>query len=108
MKKPKKPSIPQERHETIRRSIQEALRGRTLSAKDLSSEVGIPEKEVWGHLEHVRKTLNKKEHHLAVTPAECKKCGFVFRKRERLSKPGKCPVCKSQAIHEPTFSIHNV
>ncbi|MBA3060962.1 MAG: transcriptional regulator, partial [Nitrospirae bacterium] len=38
-------------------------------------------------------------------PAECAKCSFVFRKRERLKKPGKCPICRSEFIQEPLFLI---
>jgi hypothetical protein len=40
-----------------------------------------------------------------VTPAECRKCGFVFQKREKLKKPGKCPICRSESIEEPLFGI---
>lgn len=81
------------------------LKEGTVSARDISAEVRIPEKEVYGHLEHIRKTMDKKEHHMTITPAECVKCGFVFGKRERLKKPGKCPVCKGELIREPFFSI---
>lgn len=104
--KPKEPVEPVERHETVRREIMDLLEGRLLSAKDISGNVGISVKEVYDHLDHIQKTLNMKSHCLSVTPAECKKCGFVFRKRERLKKPGKCPVCRGEAIEEPLFSIH--
>jgi predicted Zn-ribbon and HTH transcriptional regulator len=103
--KEKEPFVPAERHGTIRREIISVLEGRTLSAKDISAEVRISEKEVYEHLEHIQKSLTKKEHHLTVFPAECEKCGFVFKKRERLKKPGKCPVCKSEKIREPLFSV---
>jgi len=100
--KPKKPFIPLERHETLRQKIISELAGRTLSAKDLSAEVLISEKEVYEHLEHIRKTVGKG---LVITPSECRKCGFVFKKRDKLKKPGKCPVCRSELIEEPLFSI---
>ena len=102
---PKEAPIPREMHDTARREIVAALEQGERSARDLSVEVGIPEKEVYGHLEHIRKTMSATGRHLAVTPAECKKCGFVFSKRERLKKPGKCPVCRGESIHEPLFSI---
>jgi hypothetical protein len=38
-------------------------------------------------------------------PAVCKKCGFVFAKREKLKRPGKCPVCRGESIREPRFTI---
>lgn len=104
-KKIKGPFVPEERHETVRRQITSILKEGTFSAKDISAEVRIPEKEVYGHLEHIRKTADKKERHMTITPAECVKCGFVFGKREKLKKPGKCPVCKGELIREPFFSI---
>ena len=101
----KGPSIPVEMHDTVRREIIAVLEHGERSARDLSSEVRISEREVYSHLEHIRKTMGATGRHLAVTPAECKKCGFVFSKRERLKKPGKCPLCRGEAIYEPLFSI---
>ena len=102
---PKEPPRPREMHDTARREIAAALEQGERSARDLSIEVEISEKEVYDHLEHIRKTMSATKRHLAITPAECKKCGFVFSKRERLKKPGKCPVCRGESIHEPLFSI---
>ena len=102
---PKGPPIPAAVRDTSRRAIIAVLEEEERSARDLSSEIGISEKEVYSHLEHIRKTMSATGRHLAVTPAECKKCGFVFAKRERLKKPGKCPVCRGESIHEPLFSI---
>ncbi len=104
-KKSKEPFIPDERHGTIRQEIVSALEGRTLSAKGISAEVRVSEKEVYEHLEHIHRTAHIKKQDLIVIPAECRKCGFVFRKRERLKKPGKCPVCRGELIQEPLFSI---
>lgn len=101
----REPSIPVEMHDTVRREIIAVLEQGERSARDLSSEVGISEKEVYSHLEHIRKTMSATGRHLAITPAECRKCGFVFSKRERLKKPGKCPVCKGESIHVPLFFI---
>jgi predicted Zn-ribbon and HTH transcriptional regulator len=101
----KEPVVPPNMHETFRREIVAALEQGERSAKDLSVEVSTTEKEVYRHLEHIRKTMSATGRRLAVTPAECKKCGFVFSKRERLKKPGKCPICRGESIHEPLFSI---
>jgi len=81
------------------------LEGKVFSAKVISAEVGISVKEVFDHLEHIQKSVNRGNYHLVITPAECKKCGFVFRKRERLKKPGKCPVCRGESIQEPLFCL---
>ena len=103
--KPKEPPIPAERHETIRQEIISLLEGRTMSAKEISGYVRIPEKDVCDHLGHIEMSAHRTGHHLAVIPAECLKCGFIFRKRERLKKPGRCPVCHDEKIQEPLFTI---
>ncbi len=105
MRKSKMPFIPIERHETVRQQIKDVLKDRTLSTKELSAKVRVSEKDVYAHLDHIEKTANKEGCRIIITPAECRKCGFVFRKRERLKKPGKCPVCKSESIQEPLFLI---
>lgn len=102
---PKPPTVPREQRETVRRQVMDLLGERPLSAREISMAVGIAEKEVYPHLEHIRHTLQQERHRLLVTPAACKRCGFVFRKRERLTRPGKCPLCRSEAIAEPLFVI---
>lgn len=102
----KKQFVPAERRETVRHEIIEALKGQILTAKDISAKVSISEKEAYDHLEHIRRSMGKGSHAaLVVKPAKCRKCGFIFRKRNRLSKPGKCPLCRSEAIEVPLFSI---
>lgn len=105
-KKNKMPVVPPERKDTIRREIITLLEeSQFLTAKDISAEVRIPEKEVYEHLEHIQKTLSKTGQHLNIKPAECLKCGFIFSKRDRLKTPGRCPVCHEEHIQEPFFSI---
>ena len=101
----RKPAIPRTARETVRHALIVLLSGQTLSAKDISSEIRIAEKEVYGHLEHIRRSIHTTGGILEVTPAECRNCGFVFVKRDRLTPPGKCPVCRSETILEPLFSI---
>lgn len=103
-KRAKEPAIPPERQGTLRKEIITLLETQTLSARDLSSLVRIPEKETYEHLEHIQKTTNKREYKLTILPAKCLKCGFSFKKREKLRKPGKCPVCKSGHIQPPRFT----
>ncbi len=97
--------VPEERYETLRHRITMLMKIRPFSAKEIAGELRIPEKDVYEHLEHIRKSMNKGRYHLVVEPAQCEKCGFVFRKRGRLKKPGKCPICRSESVAEPLFSI---
>jgi predicted Zn-ribbon and HTH transcriptional regulator len=104
-RKNKEPAVPVSRNDTIRKYITTLLEEATFSAKDLSQFTRIPEKDVCDHLEHVRKTLNKNNRHLEIIPAQCEKCGFIYKKRDRFSKPGKCPLCHSSLIYPPRFHI---
>jgi transcriptional regulator len=72
-----------------------------MSARGLAEELGLREKDVVEHLEHLRRSHVT----LAVTPAACRECGFVFRKRERFGRPSRCPVCRSEQINEPVFEV---
>lgn len=103
--RPKPPAVPSERTATVRQEIIALLGGRFLSPREISAEVGISEKEVYEHLYHIEKTMNSREGALLREPPSCLKCGFVYKKRERLTKPGKCPVCRAEHITDPLFSI---
>ncbi|HXY62086.1 MAG TPA: transcriptional regulator [Nitrospirota bacterium] len=103
--KPKEPFTPRETHDTVRQAILAELRKGMFSARDLSAAVGIPEREVYHHLEHIHRSIASSARRLVIMPAECKKCGFVFAKREKLNRPGKCPVCKGESIRGPRFGI---
>ncbi len=101
----KEPRPPIVRGETIRKSIVDLIEVRSFSAKEISGTVRISEKEVYEHLKHIRKTISQKNRKVKITAPRCKQCGFEFKKRERLKKPGKCPICKSETIEEASFFI---
>jgi predicted Zn-ribbon and HTH transcriptional regulator len=101
----RKPSGPPERGETVRRKILALLSRTPLSAKQISARAGIPEKEVVAHLPHLKRTVGQRGERLAVLPAECRRCGFLFRKRERPKRPSRCPVCRGESISEPLFRL---
>jgi predicted Zn-ribbon and HTH transcriptional regulator len=97
--------VPPTAQETTRHAIIALLAEGPVSSKDISIAIHLPEKEVSSHLEHIRRSLHAFGTVLAVTPAECRACGFVFAKRDRMTPPGKCPVCRSEAIDNPLFRI---
>jgi len=90
---------------TIRHQIRALLEEGPLTAKEISSFIRTPEKEIANHLEHLRKSLHSEGRRLSQVPAECRECGFVFRKRDRLKGPSRCPVCKGEAISDPSFRV---
>lgn len=99
-KKSSQPRYPRERRETVRQEIIGLLQGEPLSAREMSSSISVSEKEVYDHLEHIRKNRAVT---VGVIPSECRACGFVFRKRDRLTKPGRCPVCRGESVSDPLF-----
>lgn len=101
--------IPAARGSTVRTALKEALRTGSAqevrTAKELSAAVGISEKDVAEHLAHLERSLKPEGLRLEVTPAECLACGYVFRERTRLTRPGACPKCRSTRIDPPAFRI---
>jgi predicted Zn-ribbon and HTH transcriptional regulator len=91
---------------TLRKKIAEALGVESLDLREISQLFGIKEKEVLDHLMHIEKSAHRRSFN--VEPASCQQCGFSFKKRTRLSTPGRCPVCKSEHISPPRFKINNV
>ncbi|MCX8111145.1 MAG: hypothetical protein N3D15_07845 [Syntrophorhabdaceae bacterium] len=104
-KKIKMPVPPHERHDTIRKNIISLLEEYTLTAREISHYIRIPEKDVASHLEHIKKTLNRGEERLIIESARCETCNFVFKKRDRLTNPARCPLCRGRLINPMLFSI---
>jgi len=90
---------------TIRQQIMALLQEREMNARELSQAVGISEKEAYGHLGHIARSLIAHGHKLRVQPSQCRSCGFVFQDRQRLTRPGRCPRCKQGHLEAPRFQI---
>jgi hypothetical protein len=90
---------------TLRKKIAEVLEKQNLDLHEISKLLGIKEREVLDHLQHIAKSVHPKR--LTADPAFCKQCGFSFKKRTRLNTPGRCPVCKSESISPPRFKINH-
>jgi predicted Zn-ribbon and HTH transcriptional regulator len=96
---------PPERTETLRQSLQAALRQGWTTAHELSGLVGVREKDVATHLAHIDRTLRRQGEGLEMEPAACLACDFVFKKRDRLTRPARCPICNSERVTPPRFRI---
>lgn len=105
MKKEKRPFVPAERCDTVRQSILSLLCREEVNAMDISEAVGVSVKEVNEHLEHIRHSLHREGKILSILPSECRGCGFVFAKRDRFKRPGRCPVCRGQSISQPRYAV---
>jgi predicted Zn-ribbon and HTH transcriptional regulator len=89
---------------TPRQAIKELLAEQPHSSLELSQLLSLSEKEVLEHLAHVARAPGSGRH-FHIIPAVCKNCGFVFRKRDRLTRPSRCPVCQHQSISRPRFAL---
>jgi transcriptional regulator len=90
---------------TVRQKIIDLLADREMDARELSREVGIKEKEVYEHLVHIKRSLAAKGSKFTVRPSECLSCGYVFKDRRRLTRPGRCPRCRESHLINPAFKI---
>jgi len=90
---------------TIRQRIADLLRGKELTAREISAQAGIPEREVAEHLRHLEQTLHHATERLSTLAPHCIACGFVFDARRKHSRPSRCPRCKSERLSAPRFRI---
>ncbi len=90
---------------TCRQRIFDLLCRENLGGLDLSQRLGIPEKEVYAHLDHVRRSAAARGLRFVILPAACLSCGFVFKERRRVTRPGRCPECKRTHLRSPTYAI---
>ncbi len=88
---------------TLRKEIAEALEKRFLDVREISRLFGIKEREVLDHLQHIARSAHPKR--FTIEPAYCHQCGFLFKKRDRLKTPSRCPLCKSESLSPPRFKI---
>ena len=90
---------------TIRQKIISLLNEAELSAREISGEVGISEKEVVEHLDHIARSVAAQNKRVIISPAACLGCDYVFEDRRRFTRPGRCPQCKKSHIQSPRFYI---
>jgi predicted Zn-ribbon and HTH transcriptional regulator len=99
------PDPPPARDETPRQRLRSLLCDEPLSARELSRDAGLAEREVLEHLSHLARSLQAEGSQLEVTPARCKGCGFAFEPRVERARPGRCPVCRGERIEAARFRI---
>lgn len=104
------PRAPSSRAQSVRAALLEALRaagelGGASSARELSAAVGVSERDIPAHLEHLGRSLKAQGLSLVVEPAACKACEYAFADRTRLEPPGSCPSCRGTRIAPPRFSV---
>lgn len=89
---------------TRRQQIAEVLRAGLSTVTEIAKKVGMPIKSVVEDLQHVRRSVTHAERWI-VEAATCLECGFVFRGRDRLNCPSRCPICRSEDIQDARYEI---
>jgi predicted Zn-ribbon and HTH transcriptional regulator len=95
--------------QTPRQRIIELITSTRLSSYQLAQMLGIPERQVEEHLPHIVKTVARDpSRRFILEPSVCQDCGFLFRDRTKLTRPGRCPSCRSEGIAAPRYGIEPI
>jgi transcriptional regulator len=89
---------------TRRRELIAVLSREPRSVSSIAREMGLHRGEVEEDLRHALRSAASSGYRIAVIPARCKDCGFVFDE-QRLTKPGRCPSCKGSRLFEPQIRL---
>ena len=91
---------------TDRQQLARLLTNAGHTTRALAASLDIPEREVEHHLLHIVKSLHRDHtRRFLLHPSACEDCGYLFRDRTRLTRPSRCPRCRSEAITPPRFEI---
>lgn len=90
---------------TIRQQIADLLKQDFCDTLTISQTVGISEKDVCGHLEHIQRSAAAAGNRFVIEPAVCRGCGYAFADRKRLTRPGRCPKCRQGRVSRPAYRI---
>ena len=91
---------------TFRQRIIEILTDTPMTTEQLARKLGLPERQVEEHLVHVVKTVARdRSRRFILDPSSCLDCGFMFRDRTKLTRPSRCPHCRSEGISSPRYHI---
>ncbi len=88
----------------IRKDLVAMLFNNPRTAADIARELDVTPKDVERDLQHLFKTLKKTDYRIIVHPGVCLKCEFRFS-RSKITKPSKCPKCRSTWIDAPLVEI---
>lgn len=88
----------------FRKDLLNLLTAQPRSVSAIARELGLKRTDVEDDLRHLIRSARAAGHVVVIDPARCRACGFLFGE-EKLSKPGKCPVCRGTRLFEAQVSI---
>lgn len=89
---------------TTRQRIADYLRDNDATPSQIADALDVHVDSVYAHVEHVSRSIEGNDERLLVAPPECADCGFSDFD-DILSRPSKCPSCKSERIEEPVLRV---
>ena len=89
---------------TLRKELIALLTHQPRSVSAIARDLGLKRGDVEEDLRHAIRSAEAAGYRIIVLPARCRACGFTFDERQ-LSKPSKCPACRSTRLFEPQISI---
>jgi len=92
---------------TTRQRIADCLRDDDATPSQIADALDVHIDSVYAHIGHVSRSVEGDDECLLVAPPECVDCGFSGFD-EPLSRPSKCPSCKSERIEEPVLRVESI
>jgi len=89
---------------TFRKDLMKILTAQPRSVSSIARELGLKRGDVEDDLRHMIRSALAAGHEVVVEPARCRSCGFTFGE-EKLSKPGKCPQCRTTWLYEAQVRV---
>src|SRR5262245_60907374 len=89
---------------TVRKDLIRLLSTQPRSASAIARELGLKRADVEEDLWHAIRSAEAAGYRVSIVPAKCRLCEFTFD-ANRLTKPSKCPACRSTRIYEPQIGI---
>jgi predicted Zn-ribbon and HTH transcriptional regulator len=89
---------------TLRKRLREVLSEQPRSVSSLARELGMRRQDVEDELRHAMRSAEAAGGRIAIEPARCRACGFVFAD-DKLAKPGRCPSCKGSRLYEAQVRV---
>ena len=74
------------------------------SVSSIARQLGLKRGDVDDDFRHLIRSARAAGHRVTIEPARCRSCGFTFGE-DKLSKPGKCPMCRGTRLFEAQVSI---
>jgi predicted Zn-ribbon and HTH transcriptional regulator len=89
---------------TFRKDLLAMLTAQPRSVSSIARQLGLKRGDVDDDFRHLIRSARAAGHKVTIEPARCRACGFTFGE-DKLSKPGKCPMCRGTRLFEAQVSI---